>query len=316
MATTNKPELLVLTPIYEPTLAALEREFIVHKLWTASDPRSLMREVAGRVRGLVTTGQVGCNRGHVEALPKLEIIASFGTPHGTVDLDAAKERGVIVTKTPDFNTLHVADLAMGLMISVMRRIGECERFAKAGRWPGRYPPVGAGLTGKTCGILGLGRIGRAVAERAAAFGMTLVYHGPRAKADGPYAYYADLESMARASDVLVVTCWSSPQTRNLVDARILEALGPAGFLVNVARGAIVDRHALVSALRENRIAGAGLDVYWDEPQIPSDLREMENVCLTPHIGSATREIRDERGVKVLANLRAHFAGEPVPYPIT
>jgi lactate dehydrogenase-like 2-hydroxyacid dehydrogenase len=311
-----KPEILVLVPIYAPTLAALEREYTVHKLWSARDPDALVKEVSGRVRGVVTTGSTGMSSSLVEALPRLEIIGCFGTPRGTVDLAAAKGRGVIVTNTPDSITGDVADLAMGLIVAVMRRIAEADRFVRAGRWLSGLLPPGSGLSGKTCGIIGLGAIGRGIAKRAEAFGMSVCYHGPRRKQDAAYAYHPELVSLARESDCLVVACPSTPQTRSLVDARILDALGPDGYLINIARGPIVDEQALIAALREKRIAGAALDVFWDEPRVPAELVAMEQVVLAPHIGSTTREIREERGVKLLANLRAHFAGQPVLTPLT
>jgi lactate dehydrogenase-like 2-hydroxyacid dehydrogenase len=311
-----KPEILVLVPIYAPTLAALEREYTVHKLWSARDPDALVKEVSGRVRGAVTTGASGMSSGLVEALPRLEIVGCFGTPRGTVDLAAAKGRGVIVTNTPDSITGDVADLAMGLIVAVMRRIAEADRFVRAGRWLFGLLPPGSGLSGKTCGIIGLGAIGRGIAKRAEAFGMSVCYHGPRRKHDATYAYYPELVRLAHESDCLVVACPSTPQTRSLVDARILDALGPDGYLINIARGPIVDEQALIAALREKRIAGAALDVFWDEPRVPAELVAMEQVVLAPHIGSTTREIREERGVKLLANLRAHFAGQPVLTPLT
>ncbi len=307
-----KPEILILTPVYEPTLAQLEREFTVHKAWTAPDPDQLDRPIWAGVRGIVTTGIFGFNRGHVDVLPKLEIVACFGTPHGTVDLAAAHARGVVVTKTPDFNTEHVADLALGLLISVMRRICEGDRFARGGRWLDGYSPVGTGLGGKQCGIVGLGRIGRSIARRVQACGMTVCYQGPHRKEDVSYAYYADAESMARACDCLIVACWSSPETRGLIDARVLQALGPEGFLVNIARGPIIDESALIAALKERRIAGAGLDVFWAEPRIPEELLAMDQVVATPHVGTNVREIREARGEKVLASLRAQLSGKPVP----
>lgn len=309
-----KPEILVLTPIYAPTLETLEREYTVHKLWTAADRDGFMKEVSGNVRGVVTTGIVGFTRRHVEMLPKLEIVACFGTRHRTFDLAAAKERGVTVTVTPDSIAHSVAELAMGLMVALMRRICEADRYVRAGRWLEGPAPPGTGLTGKTCGIIGLGGIGSGVASRAQAFGMSVCYYGPRRKANAPYAYYADLEEMARVADCLVVACPETRETRNLVDARILGALGAEGFLVNVARGAIVDERALIEALTAKRIAGAGLDVFWDEPRVPAALTAMHEVVLVPHMGSTTREIRDERGAKLLANLRAHFAGRAVPHP--
>lgn len=310
-----KPELLVATPIYPPTLAALERDYIVHKLWLADDPRGLLGEVAGRVRAVVTVGSVGLAPGLIESLPALEIIACFGTPHGTVDLATANARGIVVTNTPDSITEAVADLAIGLLISVMRRICETDRFVRLGKWLAGLPPLGSDLRGKTCGILGLGAIGRAVARRAEACGMSVCYHGRREKPDVSYPYHADLEELARRSDCLVVACWLTPETRSIVNSQILDALGRDGFLVNIARGPVVDEAALIAALKNGRIAGAALDVYWEEPRVPAELVAMENVVLVPHIGSSTREVRKERGEKLLANLRAHFSGEPPLHPL-
>ena len=310
-----KPEILALARFYPATLADLEREYTLHKLWTAQDPAAYMKELSGRVRGVVTTGLAGISRQQMEALPKLEIVSSFGNPRGTVDLAVARERGVVVTNTPDAITKPVADLAMGLVLAVMRRICESDRFVRSGQWLTRTMGMGRELGGKTCGIVGLGRIGREFAKLAEAFGMLPRYQGPRRKDGATFPYHADLEELARLSDCLVVTCPLTPETRGLVDARILDALGPEGFLVNVARGPVVDERALIAALKEGRIAGAGLDVFWDEPRGPAELVTMENVVLAPHMGSSTREVREERGRKLLANLRAHFAGEPVPNPV-
>lgn len=311
-----KPEILILTPIYAPALAELEREFTVHKLWTARDPDAYIKDVSARVRGMVTTGLAGFGRRHLEALPKLEIIASFGIGSVAMDLAAAQARGVIVTNTPHPIAQSVADLALGLIIAVMRRICEGDRYVRAGKWP--QGPFGTGreLCGKTCGIIGLGQIGRGVAKRAEAFGMSVCYHGPGPKQDIAYPYHADLETMARLSDCLVVTCPLTPATRGTVDARILDALGPEGFLINVARGTIVDEPALIAALKNGKIAGAGMDVFRDEPHVPAELVAMENVVMVPHIGSTTREVREARAAKLLANLHAHFSGVPVPDPVT
>src|SRR5262249_4541291 len=193
-----------------------------------------------------------------EALPRLEIIACVGTPHGTVDLATAKRRGGVVTNTPDSITELVAELAMGLIITVMRRICETDRFVRAGKWRTGVAPMGTEVRGKACGIVGLGRIGRGVAGRDGGSGKSPRYYGPQPKHAVPYPYRADLESMARLANCLVVPCPATPATRNLVDARILDALGPEGFLVNVARGTVVDEPALIAALGEKRIAGAGL----------------------------------------------------------
>jgi lactate dehydrogenase-like 2-hydroxyacid dehydrogenase len=311
----SRPEVLLVARMFAPTLAVLEREYTVHNLLAAPDPAALVREVAGRVRAAVTTGLVGFDRARMEALPKLEIIASFGTPSGTVDLAAARERGLVVANTPDSIQEHVAELALGLAIALMRRVCETDRFVRAGGWLREAPPLGTSLIGRTCGIVALGRIGRGIARRAEACGMSVCYHGPRRKDDVSYPYFADLEELARRADVLMVTCPLLPATRGLVSARVLDALGPGGFLVNVARGPVVEEGALIAALTERRIAGAALDVFWDEPRVPPALFSLDNVVLAPHIGTATLDVREERGRKLLANLRAHFAGEAVPYPL-
>jgi hydroxypyruvate reductase len=310
-----KPELLVTAPIYAPTLAELEQEYTVHRLWTAPDREALLRRVANGVRGVVTGGLVGCSRELMDALPRLEIVACFGNPRGTVDLARARERGIVATNTPDSISAAVADLAVGLMIAVMRRICASDRYVRAGKWREGPAPVGRDLGGKTCGVVGLGKIGSNIARRAEAFGMTACYHTRHPKDGAPYAYYPDLGTLAKVSDCLILACPLTAETRGLVDARILDALGPDGFLVNVARGPVVNQSALIAALKEQRIAGAGLDVFWDEPNVPEELLGMDHVVLQPHMGSSMVEIREERGRKLLANLRAHFAGRPVLTPM-
>ncbi len=310
-----KPELLLVRPIYEPAMAELERDFALRKPWAAPEPDAYFRRECGNVRAAVTTTTVGFSRSDFETLPRLEILGCFGPYYELVDLAAAHERGVAVTHTPDSTAEPVADLAMGMIVAVMRRLCEADRFVRAGKWPSEMFGSGREVRGKTCGIVGLGRIGREIAKRAEAFGMTICYHGPRPKDGVAYPYFADLESMARNADVLVVTCRLTPATRNLVDARVLDALGADGFLVNVARGAIVDEQALIAALASRKIAGAALDVFRDEPRVPAALVELDNVVLAPHMGTSTRELRDERSRKLLADLRAHFAGKPLNHPV-
>ena len=304
----SKPEILILKPVYAPAMAALERDYAVHKAWESQGDNA-------QVRAVVTTTATGFTRAHADGCPKLETVACFGTPRDNFDMAACSERGLVVSATPDEIGPAVADLTFGLLLSVMRRVAAGDRFVRSGKWLGTAASPGRHLGGKTCGIVGLGQIGLGVAKRAEACGMRIAYQGPRAK-DVAYRYYADVVELAGAADCLVVTCPLTGETRGLVDARVLEALGPEGFLVNVARGPVVDQSALLAALAEKRIAGAALDVYWDEPHVPQALIEDENVVLTPHVGSNTREVRDERGAKLLANLRAHFAGEPVPHPFT
>jgi lactate dehydrogenase-like 2-hydroxyacid dehydrogenase len=310
-----KPEIVVLKAIYEPTLAALERDFIVHQSFAAPDPMAYIRRHCANVRAAISTTTTEVTRHHFDALPKLELLACYGPYYTLIDFAAAREHKVAVTHTPDSTAEPVADLAMGMIVAVMRRICEADRFVRSGAWPVRLFPSGVEVRGKTCGIVGMGRIGREIAIRAASFGMSICYFGPRRKHDVAYPYFDDLEPMALESDCLVVTCALTPATRNLVDARILEALGANGFLVNVARGAIVDERALVVALANKTIAGAALDVFVDEPNAPAELMSMDNVVLAPHMGTSTREVRDGRSEKLLTDLRAHFAGLPLHYAV-
>ncbi len=308
-------DLLILTPVYEPTMRALAERYRVHKLWEQTDPQAYLSRSHPEIRAVVTSGVSGFRGTQIACLPNLEIVACFGVAHGTLDLAYARERGIVVTNTPDNSTDTVADLALGLMLSVMRRIGEADRYLRAGAWEKKPFPMATGLTGKTCGLVGLGNIGRAIARRAEACGMRPVYHGPRRKPDVNYPFFDSLEALAGEADCLVVACPDRPETQNLVNARVIKALGQGGFLVNIARGSVVDEGALIAALKEGVIAGAGLDVFPDEPRVSPELRAMDNVVLTPHIGTSTNEIRQERSELVLANLKEHFSGNPVLTPV-
>ena len=307
-----KPEVLVVTPMPGGSQTAIEQEFTARKLWLAEDPAAAIAQWAPGIRGIATTGFIGADARLIGALPKLEIIACFGVGVDLVDLNAAKARGVIVTNTPDVLTDCVADLALALLLATARRICAADRFVRSGGWnTGTFPLTGK-VSGSTCGIIGLGRIGAAIAKRAAAFGMPILYHGPRPKAGVSYRYCADLAAMARDSDFLVVACPGGPATQNLVNARILQALGPQGTLINISRGSVVDEPALVAALQDRSLGAAGLDVFASEPKVPAALLGLDNVVLLPHIGSGTNETRNAMGDLTVANLRAHFAGKPVP----
>jgi hydroxypyruvate reductase len=310
------PEIVLLRAIYEPAMAALQREFVLHKAYTAADPLAYLREHCGNARAAITTTTTEVTRSHFEALPKLELLACYGPYVTLIDFAAAKDHDVAVTHTPDSTAEPVADLAMGMIVAVMRRLCEADRFVRAGLWAKQLFATGTEVRGKTCGIIGMGRIGREIAVRAAGFGMSIAYFGPRQKADVPYRYYDDLEAMARDTDCLVVACALSPPTHNLVDACILDALGPDGFLVNIARGAIVDEPALIAALANKKIAGAALDVFVNEPNVPAALLQMDNVVLAPHMGTGTREVRDGRCEKLLQDVRAHFAGAALRYAVS
>jgi len=308
-------EILSLGPFYEPAFQLMERDFTVHKLWQASDPAALIAEVGGRIRGIQAMHLNKTDVKLMDALPKLEIIACFGVGVDGVDLEAARKRGLVVTNTPEVLDECVADLAMGLTLATIRRISLGDRFVRAGNWLKGSLPFARKVGGKTMGILGYGRIGKAIAKRAEAFGMRIVYHGRKPQAGVAHKYYASLTEMARDCDVLVAICPGGAATRHIVNAEVLKALGPEGTLINVARGSVVDEQALVKALADGTLGAAGLDVFESEPQVPEALFAMDQVVLQPHVASATHETRMAMGVLTADNLRAHFSGRPVLTPV-
>jgi hydroxypyruvate reductase len=307
-----KPEILVVGPMPPVTLAALDAAFTAHRLWQASDRAAFVKELAPRIRGLATTGGAGADAALIEALPKAEIIAHFGVGYDAVDVTAAKARGIAVTNTPDVLTDEVADLAIALVLDAVREITKGDRFVRSGQWLKGNMALSRTVAGKTLGIVGLGRIGTAIGKRAEAFSMKVMWYGPRPKPDAPWRYVADLVELAKQSDVLMVICPLTQETHHLIDAKVLAALGPEGTLVNVARGAVVDEQALLTALQDKTIRGAGLDVFELEPKVPEAFFALENVVLQPHVASATIETRTAMGQLVVDNLIAHFAGKPLP----
>jgi len=308
-------EILSLGPFYAPAFELMEREFTVHKLWQAKDPAALMAEVASRIRGIQATHRDKTDARLMDALPKLEIISCFGVGVDGVDLEAARKRGLMVTNTPEVLNECVADLAMGLTLATVRRISLGDRFVRAGNWLKGPLPFTRKVGGKIMGILGYGRIGKAIAKRAEAFGMRIVYHGRHEQPGVEHRYYASLTEMARDCDVLLAICPGGAATRHIVNAEVLKALGPEGTLINVARGSVVDEQALVKALADGSLGAAGLDVFESEPNVPEALFTMDQVVLQPHVASATHETRMAMGVLTADNLRAHFAGKPVLTPV-
>ncbi|HEY5636634.1 MAG TPA: 2-hydroxyacid dehydrogenase [Burkholderiales bacterium] len=306
-----KPDLLLTTKLYAPTQAVLEKEFACQKLNEAADRAAFLKNAAKTVRGVASFGPWGADAALMDALPKLEIIANFGVGVDAIDLDAAKKRGIIVTNTPDVLNDCVADTAMALVLNVMRRFPRDEAYLRSGFWATRGgPALSTALGGKTLGILGLGRIGEAIAKRAEAFGMKIRYHN-RSRKKLAYAYDADVVSLAKHSDVLLVSTPGGAGTRHIINAKVLAALGPQGFLVNISRGSVIDEKALIAALQDKRIGGAGLDVFENEPAIDPRFFALDNVVALPHVGSATVETRTAMGNLQIENLRHHFAGKPV-----
>ena len=304
-------ELLQVSQLPPFVVDRLKKDFTVHDFVNPADPDKLLDEVGPRIRGIVAGGMKGPNANLINRLEKLEIIASMSVGFDATDVVAAQARGVIVTHTPEVLTGDVADLVMTFILMAPRRIGEAERFLRQGKWLGGRMDLGATVRGKRLGILGLGRIGRAVARRAEVFGLHIAYHDIKPMGDLAYRSYPSLLDLAEASDMLLIACEGGLATRGLIDGAVLNALGPAGFLINAARGTIIDQAAMVAALREGRIAGAALDVFDGEPNVPAELMAMENVVLTPHIASSTHETRRAMGDLVYDNLRAHFDGKPV-----
>jgi lactate dehydrogenase-like 2-hydroxyacid dehydrogenase len=309
-----KPELVMVGPMMAHVMKALDRDFTVHRLWQAGDPQALLKQVSGSVRGIATSGPLGADAAMMDALPHLEIIGCYGVGVDAIDLAHAAKRGVIVTNTPDVLNDDVANMAIALLLATSREICLGDRYVREGRWLDKPMHLTRAIRGRRLGILGLGRIGKDIARKAEVFGMDIAYHG-RNKQDVPYRYYPDLVDLARDSDYLVAICPGGPATDKIVDRAVIDALGPEGTLINVARGSVVDEPELVAALQERRLGAAGLDVFAEEPKVPEALSKMDNVVLQPHAASATHETRRAMGDLVIDNLRAHFAGKPALTPV-
>lgn len=301
-------EILQTGPLLKSCEITLAERYTVHKLHEAADQQAFLAEVAPRIRAHAGSG---VKADLIAKLPKLEIIAGFGVGVDNIDLAAARTAGVRVTNTPNVLNDAVAELTIGLMIALARRIPQADRFVRAGKWPGAEFGLFGELTGKTVGILGLGRIGKEIANRAQAMKMRVVYYGRKRQEKEPFVYYDNLADMARDSDWLVVIAPGGKGTEGIVSRQVLEALGPKGMIVNMARGTLIDEPAMVDMLVNGKLGGAALDVFANEPQVPEQLLALDNVVLSPHQGSATHQTRDAMGATLVANLDAHFAGEPL-----
>ncbi len=307
--------ILALNNLHPLGLDGLEDGFTVLRLGREHDPENAIQAHQNDIVGIVASVGNTVSAKLIEALPNLEIISNFAVGVDNIDLAAADRRGVVVTNTPDVLTTDTADIALSLILCAARRIVEADAYVRVGKWHGGAMRLGTSLSGKTCGIVGLGRIGQAIAARAAAFDMRILYHGRTAKTHVPYEFCSSLHDMAAQSDFLVLACAGGAETKHLVDEGILEALGEKGYLINIARGSVVDQDALLIALQNKSLAGAGLDVYDNEPNVPESLFSMDNVVLLPHIGSATMETRRKMAQLVIDNIKAHFNGDPVKTPV-
>jgi hydroxypyruvate reductase len=308
-------EIAVIGPQRPFVLEALEREFAVHQVWREVDKVAALEPVAAGVRGAVTNAMSGLPTAVIAALPNLEICAIMGVGLETTDLGAARARGIVVTTTPVLYD-DVADLGVILALCACRRIVQADQFVRAGRWlEGRMAPARK-FSGKRAGILGLGRIGTALAPRLAAFGLSIGYYDPLPKPSLPYQAYGSALALAENSDILFLCAAGGLGGGPIVTAEVLDALGPEGIFVNIARGWLVDETALVRALVDGRLGAAGLDVFENEPRVPEELLGLDNVVLTPHIASNTEETMRAMGECVLDNLRSWFAGKGAVTPVT
>jgi lactate dehydrogenase-like 2-hydroxyacid dehydrogenase len=299
-------------PFVEEQLDAL---FRVHRLAKAGDRDKLIAEIGPRVRGIAYASHALIDGAFMQRFPKLEIVSSFGVGYDSVDAKWAGAHNVIVTNTPDVLNDEVADTAVALLLMTVRELSQSERYLRAGKWLEKPYPLSATLRDRTIGMVGMGRIGKAIARRLEAFGMPIVYHARRAAEGVPYKHYPELVAMARDVDVLLVIVPGGAATRNLINAQVLKALGPDGVLINMARGSVVDEPALIEALRNKTIKSAGLDVYADEPRVPKELIEMEHIVLLPHVGSGSVHTRRAMGQLVVDNLKSWFAGKGPLTPV-
>lgn len=308
-AATDRIDVLMVGPMPAPITQHVEQHYRLHRWWEIEDKASFMQTHGQTVRGIVTSGRHGATRELIEGLPKLEGIFSQGVGYDPIDIPTARARNVVVTNTPGVLNACVADTALALVLNVSRRFCQADRFVREGRWSEEQFPITIKPSGKRCGIVGLGSIGLEVAKRAEAFDMSINYYNRRQRTDIPahYRYYDDLISLAENSDFLVVVVPGGGETRHLINDAVLNALGPKGYLINVARGTVVDEPALIKALQEGRIAGAGLDVYEHEPVVPEALWEMDQVVLLPHLASGTEETRQAMADLVINNLDSWFA---------
>jgi len=299
-------EVLNMCSIHAPGLdSRLKEHFHVHRVLALDLPPE-----AKMSRALIAGG-VGASAQLMAQLPKLEIVSTVGVGYNHVDVAYAAKHGIVVTNTPDVLSDDVADLTIALILMTSRKLLLGDRLIRAGGWKTKDPIFSTSITGKRVGILGLGRIGLAIAKRTVAMGMSVSYHN-RNQIDAPYRYLESPACLAAESDFLVVAASAQPSSHHIINRDVLKALGPTGILINVARGSLVDEDALVAMLQNDEIAGAGLDVFEREPQVPAPLFSMENVVLTPHVGSDTVETRKAMVDLAVDNIIAHFAGQPLP----
>lgn len=311
----TKRELLITSPMMPMIEEQLERHFAVERLYKAADKEKLLAEFGPKVQAVGATPGLQIDAALMQKLPALKIIGSFGVGYDAVDAKWAGEHGITVTNTPDVLNEEVADTTLGLLLATIRQLPQADHYLRAGKWLEKPFPFTATLQDRTVGVVGMGRIGKAIARRLEAFNTPIVYHS-RNKAEGvSYKHYPDLKTMAHDVDVLILITPGGAATRHMVNKEVLEALGPNGIVINVARGSVIDEQALIEALRNKTILSAGLDVFEDEPRVPQALIDMDHVVLLPHVGSASVHCRNKMGQLVVDNLVAWASGKPPLTPV-
>lgn len=311
-----KADVLAVGALAPWVMAELEAAYALHKLYEAPDPRAFLVDAGTQVRAIATSNFYGVSADLMKALPELELVSSIGVGVDSHDTAYARQHGIRVSNTPDVLNDDVANLAIALLLATTRKLVAYDRYVRDGRWLTEGdPPLARGIAGKQIGIVGMGRIGGAIAAKLQVFGCKVAYFARNERPEVPYPYYPRLTDLARDSTALIVIVPGGAATENLIDRAVIDALGPDGTLINVSRGPVVDEPALVAALQEGRLGGAGLDVFAEEPKVPEALFAMDNVVLQPHQGSATVETRRAMGDLMLANLAAHLAGKPLLTPL-
>jgi lactate dehydrogenase-like 2-hydroxyacid dehydrogenase len=313
----EKIDLLIYGPSKPIVDNGFSNQFVLHPFETRNDLERLAPAVAEKIRGIaITYNSVRGDKATLSLFPKLEIVSTFGVGYDHVDAAHARERNIVVTNTPDVLTEEVADLAMGLLISTLREFIKADRYLRSGLWTTQSFPLSAGsLRDRKVGMVGMGRIGQAIGRRLEASRVPVVYHSRKPAAGVSYQHYPDLIEMAKAVDTLMVIVPGGAATAKLINADVMKALGPRGVIINVARGTVIDEQALIAALKSGTILAAGLDVFEKEPDVPDELKSMQNVVLLPHIGSASVVTRNAMDQLVVDNLKAWFAGKPPLTPV-
>lgn len=316
MNNSRAQSVLIVAPVKTELMEKLAGNYAVYKLFEVGDTAKFLAEHGNEIKAIVTRGDIGVKNAVLDSLPEVEIITIFGVGTDAVDLDYTRRRGITVTTTPGVLTDDVADMALGLLLAASRRLCQGDSFVRAGKWPQGEMPLSTKVSGKRLGIFGMGRIGQAIAQRAAGFNMQITYTDRQQIEDIPYGFLPDLPSLAAANDILIVAISGDKNSVGIIDKSIFAAMPKHALLINIARGVMVNQNDLIAALRDKQIGGAALDVYADEPNVPQELIELDNVVLQPHVASATVETRINMSNIVYANIEAFFRGRPAPTAIS